>query len=223
MTTQKYDTLFAAIRQKCQFEHWYGPDMEDPAWWDKYDMHGRVENALSPVKKQPDHPQRIGFAFPPASEAQVQATEAALGFPLPPLLRALYTQVANGGFGPFYGLIGVRDGQPGTGMATLEGFYPHAPEPCRIISLAECIADIESSAGSEQPHLVVPHGTWPDRLLMFCEYGCCIYFHVDVATEHVFESYVSEDDHSVVTAVAPSLEEWLLRWTRYEKLTSWVG
>jgi len=38
--------------------------------------------------------------YPPATEEQLRASEQALGFLLPPLLRTLYAQVANGGFGP---------------------------------------------------------------------------------------------------------------------------
>lgn len=56
------------------------------------------------------HDSRSGFEFPPATEEQVQATEEALGLPLLPLLRALYTQVANGGFGPACGITGVCGG-----------------------------------------------------------------------------------------------------------------
>ena len=47
---------------------------------------------------------------PPATLDQVAATEAALGLRLPPLLRRLYLEVANGGFGPGPGLLGVRGG-----------------------------------------------------------------------------------------------------------------
>lgn len=39
------------------------------------------------------------FTFPPATEQQVRASEAQLGFSLPPLLRLLYREVANGGAG----------------------------------------------------------------------------------------------------------------------------
>jgi hypothetical protein len=54
------------------------------------------------------------FTYPPATEEQVQATEAQLGFSLPPLLRLLYREVANGGNGlvcydeqfPFFGVEG---------------------------------------------------------------------------------------------------------------------
>src|SRR5260221_14743324 len=55
------------------------------------------------------------ITFPPASEAQMRKTEQQLGFALPPLLRLLYTHVANGGFGPGYGLFGVIGGFSFTG------------------------------------------------------------------------------------------------------------
>src|SRR5690242_12415879 len=48
--------------------------------------------------------------FPPATPAAVEAAEQALGFALPPLLRQLYLEVGNGGFGPGYGLSGVPEG-----------------------------------------------------------------------------------------------------------------
>jgi SMI1 / KNR4 family (SUKH-1) len=48
--------------------------------------------------------------YPPASQEQVQATEEALGLALPPLLRACYLQISNGGFGPGEGVMGVIGG-----------------------------------------------------------------------------------------------------------------
>ncbi|MFE7395355.1 SMI1/KNR4 family protein [Streptomyces sp. NPDC057557] len=62
---------------------------------------------------------------PPTAEG-VACAEAALGFALPPLLTALYTRIADGGFGREYGpmpLIGDRapDGE--------ESFEPNADEP----------------------------------------------------------------------------------------------
>ncbi|NUP81147.1 MAG: SMI1/KNR4 family protein [Nonomuraea sp.] len=45
---------------------------------------------------------------PPASAEAVAEAEAAIGHPLPPLLRRLYLEVGNGGFGPRGGIIGVR-------------------------------------------------------------------------------------------------------------------
>jgi len=44
---------------------------------------------------------------PPASIRQVADAEKRLGFPLPPLLRQAYLEVANGGFGPGFGIYGL--------------------------------------------------------------------------------------------------------------------
>lgn len=41
----------------------------------------------------------------PASEETVQAVEDDIGLPLPPLMRRLYTEIGDGGFGPGYGLL----------------------------------------------------------------------------------------------------------------------
>ena len=41
---------------------------------------------------------------PPVTPEALAEAEAQLGFPLPPLLRALYTQVGDGGYGPGGGL-----------------------------------------------------------------------------------------------------------------------
>lgn len=48
--------------------------------------------------------------FPPTTLLVVEAAEKELGFTLPPLLTQLYTQVANGGFGPGYGIYGLEGG-----------------------------------------------------------------------------------------------------------------
>jgi hypothetical protein len=60
--------------------------------------------------------------YPPATEAQLRATEEALGFPIPPLLRLMYQEVANGGhlisdqytlFGAIGGCaVGAAQGEP---------------------------------------------------------------------------------------------------------------
>ena len=48
-----------------------------------------------------------GATYAPATADAVAATERSLGFRLPPLYVQLLTQVANGGFGPGFGLIGL--------------------------------------------------------------------------------------------------------------------
>ncbi len=46
-------------------------------------------------------------AAPPATAEQAAAAEARLGFPLPALLRRIFLEVGNGGFGPGAGMFGL--------------------------------------------------------------------------------------------------------------------
>src|SRR5438067_9804857 len=77
-------TLFERIRQKCNEQGW------------------QPDEAL--------YRREIAHHYPPATEQQLLATEAALGFQLPSILRNLYAQVANGGFGPGFGIVGTLGG-----------------------------------------------------------------------------------------------------------------
>ncbi|MFI9163535.1 SMI1/KNR4 family protein [Kitasatospora aureofaciens] len=67
---------------------------------------------------------------PPAAPRAVAAAEKELGFPLPPLLRRLYVEVANGGFGPRGGITGVRGG-PWSGdlMDIIDGYLGFSSAP----------------------------------------------------------------------------------------------
>jgi len=46
----------------------------------------------------------------PATEDEMRAAERVIGFPLPPLLRRIYGEIANGGVGPFLGVEGLPGG-----------------------------------------------------------------------------------------------------------------
>ncbi|WP_144121728.1 hypothetical protein [Catellatospora sichuanensis] len=63
--------------------------------------------------------------YPPlevATPAAVEEAEELAGVTLPPLLRRLYLEVGNGGFGPGYGLAGLRNGHhAGEATASLAG------------------------------------------------------------------------------------------------------
>jgi hypothetical protein len=68
----------------------------------------------------------------PATTAEVDAAEVALGFAIPPLLRRLYTKVGNGGFGPNSGLEGVPTIPPVPGapdIVALYEMYSREPPP----------------------------------------------------------------------------------------------
>ncbi|GGT45556.1 hypothetical protein [Streptomyces chromofuscus] len=56
-----------------------------------------------------------GPLFPPISHSEVEKAERRIGRRLPELLRRLYTEVANGGFGPDGGLASLTDGNRAPG------------------------------------------------------------------------------------------------------------
>ena len=80
----------------------------------------------------------------PVTAKKVSALERALGFPLPELLRAVYSEVGDGGFGPACGLVGV------SGKSTLGTWYDEMLELERTNAIWR----------------------WPRRLLPLADYGC---------------------------------------------------
>lgn len=72
-------------------------------------MESLIERIRKRVADGPpcDHPNEWLPVQPPIPAGVVADAEAQLGFDLPDLLRRLYTEVGNGGFGPVFGLIPV--------------------------------------------------------------------------------------------------------------------
>ncbi|MEV6055180.1 SMI1/KNR4 family protein [Streptomyces sp. NPDC052107] len=66
---------------------------------------------------------------PPATPQALAEAEAAIGFPLPSLLPRLYSEVANGGFGPGEGILGVRGGCPQGNFYDIAELYQDGPDP----------------------------------------------------------------------------------------------
>ena len=90
-----------------------------------------------------------GPRLAPAPPEAVAEAEAVFGYRLPRLLRRLYLEQANGGFGPGYGVLGVRGGHTDDMHNTALG-YVQKPRP-----------DVERSL-------------WP-----LCHWGCGIFSYVD--------------------------------------------
>ena len=92
------------------------------------------------------HPRK---PVPPVRAKDLHATERGLGFKIPELLRAAYTKVGAGGFGPGYGIIG--------GKGALQCCY-------------------EVMLEHQEQNAV---WRWPRRLLPVADYGCGMYSCVD--------------------------------------------
>jgi hypothetical protein len=89
---------------------------------------------------------------PPASVEAVEEAERVIRHSIPPLLRRLYLEVANGGFGPGFGVLGVRGGKPGANFADIADLYQEGPDPT---------------------------GQVPDGLVLLYDWGCAIWSLVD--------------------------------------------
>ncbi len=91
--------------------------------------------------------------YPPVPLAEVKAAERRLGFRLPELLKVLYTEVRNGGFGPYDGIVGLEGGW-GIDKGQENG-----------LTLVKLYEDYQN----EIPFF--PLWRWPGELLPICEDG----------------------------------------------------
>jgi hypothetical protein len=108
---------------------------------------------------------------PPASAEAVDHAEKLIGHGLPPLLRRLYLEVGNGGFGPGFGILGVRGGhgddsrhtavelyeawKPGQSADTKK-LFPVCYWGCAIYSLVDC-ATTDGTMWGWDPNPVPPN------------------------------------------------------------------
>ena len=202
-----WNALFQRIREYCHERNWYGPD-GDKMLYDWKVAHG--------VSNDPTPPPTQNFDFPPATEEQLATSEEMLEFPLPPALRALYATVANGGFGPGYGIPGAVGGfGPGDGIYDIvQGFYTLSDET-QLVPL-ETYAEMPGSQ-----RFILPADYWPERVLPLCYWGGAIYDFIDADTGRICQREITGPDYAVwndpgrrliITRTDVSLEEWLTRW-----------
>lgn len=103
MTTESASTtLIDRIRAKCARRNWYGGDAE----MDLTMVNDRTTGRPDPTWKER---RRHGFLHPPATVDALADVERRLGHSLPSALRNVYGTLANGGFGPGYGLVGIPE------------------------------------------------------------------------------------------------------------------
>lgn len=114
------------------------------------------QRVMDPVHATDDnpHPAKI---FRPATSRLVGSSEKKLGFPLPQLLRRIYLEVGNGGFGPFYGFLGLDGGAGFEGGRTLLAKYKE-------------LRNLKSENRLWK---------WPNRLLPLCSFGCGCWVCID--------------------------------------------
>ena len=132
---------------------------------------------------------------PPLRAVDAEASERELGFAIPELLKLVYGRVGNGGFGPGYGLMGLR-----TGATDDQGH--DAVDAYRIYA---------SSDPDE------PSWEWRDQLLPICHWGCAIYSCIDCKTQGspivIFDPNMHDESWSqCFIPTERNLESWLDAW-----------
>ena len=127
-------------------------------------------------------------------------------FPLPPLLRALYFELANGGFGPGAGLRGAIGGfgAPGT-------FQNGNDETLVKYHLRGSESLIDQPLFQHVPQVLLPSNRWPRLLAPLCDLGCAVEVCID-ANGQLYRLGPTEENF--VSALRPwqPLEQWLHNW-----------
>jgi hypothetical protein len=126
----------------------------------------------------------------------LEADEKELGFALPPILKRLYLEIGNGGFGPGYGLMGL------TGGATDD--------------LGDTALNSYRTRRSDDPE---EPWEWPAGLLPICNWGCAIYSCIDCSKPTfpmvIFDPNVHDGSTNWTDAFfdeCESFERWIELW-----------
>lgn len=160
----------------------------------KFTLIQRIQKRVEKERKRARNRSRPIYL--PATQEQVVKAERLLGFELPELLRQLYLQVGNGGFGPGYGLISLPGGATDDGDSLIDRYHR-----CRTVP------------DDDEPE-------WPKGLLMVCHWGCAIYSSVDCARP---EAPIIRHDPNVAYSEIDDLLDENQRWPEFGRLfgASW--
>jgi hypothetical protein len=133
---------------------------------------------------------------PPVKEEALNDAMRQIGFPLPPLIRDLYTRVADGGYGPGYGVLPLLG--------------PTYNLVGRRLQMNE---------------EATPEWAWPERLVELVNWGCHYFSGVDCSHKSCPVFFYNNDraveDATLADCLLPeaeTLEEWLSAWLDGEDL-----
>ena len=180
--TGPYRDLLARIYQRCLTIGWFGPEVDSPeeiAW--------RYPPQDYEYKRFQRDDRHYCFAYPPATDEQIAQTEEQIGFALPPLLKDLYQQLANGGFGFYLGFVGVAGGDESENGDTIEKGTIHTTwrlsevAPDGLIGLRKVFKCMEL----------------PDRFIPWAGWGCGIESWIDGWSGRIYQVGTWELDDSI--------------------------
>lgn len=149
----------------------------------------------------------LGGLAPPLSPGEIQRIETSLGFKLPEPLRRVYSEVANGGFGYSYGLLGLsggprnEDGQDAVGLYLSYretdpddplwkwplGLLPIGHLGCAMFHCVQC-SDPEGPVIWFEPNPHDPGQRWDDSFIPFAP-SLATYFRAWLDGKDLFEVF----------------------------------
>jgi hypothetical protein len=158
------------------------------------------------------------YIYPPASLDEIKWAEEGIGAKLPPLIREIFLQVGNGGFGPGLGITGLITGQEIYERSFVEN------ERNTIIEikahLRESIATAEQSSNPTAHHLHLieqdkrHYDHWNqlglDHLIWYCDWGCNLVTLVDYSKPEL--PVFLADSLDVGVESVNTLRQWWYAW-----------
>lgn len=137
---------------------------------------------------------------PPVSSADIEQAEALVGFPLPTIIKRLYVEVGNGGFGPGYGLLPLNNEED-----------PQALETDSLVTTYLALHPSTQRQTEERSGFPA----LPEKLIMICDWGCNISSWIDCSQRElpVLRSEATLDCNEF-TLEASSFASWLEHWLK---------
>jgi hypothetical protein len=131
-------------------------------------------------------------AYEPVLAETLVEAERQLGFALPPLLRRIYSEMGDGGFGPGYGFYGLLEGTeefPDDSVVRLYLSF-RGPDPDD------------------------PEWAWPEKLLPLADWGCAIRSCVDCSDPSlpVVRFDPNSGTYPMLNPEGNTFEDWLSAW-----------
>lgn len=152
------------------------------------------ENAL--IEKLLQMRKNVTNLLPVATPAELEQAEKILRVPIPHLLRRLYLEIANGGFGYTYGVLGIGN-----------GYTDNDTKKCAEMLYQDFRLPVQGR------HF------WPEFYLPFCYRGCSLYSVLDCRKEdpEVLSIDLGLTDFQNITTgsftlESPSLLKWMEGW-----------
>jgi SMI1-KNR4 cell-wall len=133
-----------------------------------------------------------GTLYPRATDSAVSDAERALALSLPRFYVRLLTEVANGGFGPGYGVVGLPP----------EGYWDSDMGGGSVVETYASQREVEDRRYRT-----------PVGLICLCNWGCATYSYLDCVSSEGRVVTAEPVETSVrYTATSPSIREWLRQW-----------